>query len=158
MDEELYARLARNEEQRLNTLSDTGGFWGLIVLVLLLLAAAVFMFRAGDPVDPTITAQPSPTQAEVRQPRMYTVSYRGGVFSPTNLRIHIGDTVRMRNDGIAPLRIVSDPHPAHTGLPGLDSVSDIPQGSYFAFTFTKAGIFGYHNERDSSETGAIMVR
>ena len=52
----------------------------------------------------------------------------------------------------------SDPHPTHNQLLGLDSVGDIPQGSYFAYTFSEKGIFGYHNEKKPEEAGTIIVR
>lgn len=150
--------IRKNEEQRLNTLSGTGLFWVLIFIVLMLLAVAVSVFGT-TPVDDSLVVESiTPAPTESYQPRLYTVSYKGGVFSPTNLRIHAGDTVRFRNDSFFPIRIVSDPHPAHDQLPGLDSVSDVPQGSYFAFTFAAKGIFGYHNERDADQSGTIIVR
>lgn len=150
--------IRKNEEQRLNTLSGTGLFWVLIILVLMLLAVAVSIFGT-TPVDESlVTGSETPAPTQSTQPRLYTVSYKGGVFSPTNLRIHAGDTVRFRNDSFFPIRVVSDSHPAHDQLPGLDSVSDIPQNSYFAFTFAAKGIFGYHNERDPDQSGTIIVR
>lgn len=130
-------------------------FWVLIIVMLLLLGGSIQIL--GDSRDlssniPTITSEIS------REPRFYTVSYKSGVFSPTNLRIHAGDTVRFKNESFFGIRIVSDPHPAHNQLPGLDSVGDIPQGSYFSYTFSEKGIFGYHNEKKLEEAGTIIVR
>lgn len=150
--------IRKNEEQRLNTLSGTGLFWVLIFVVLMLMAIAVSIFGTTPVDDSLVTQSSTPTPTESYQPRLYTVSYKGGVFSPTNLRIHAGDTVRFRNDSFFPIRVISDPHPLHNQLPGMDSVSDIPQGSYFAFTFAAKGIFGYHNERDADQSGTIIVR
>ena len=159
MGEDLNPQLVRKEEDRLNTLSDTGMFWLLIILTLILLAFAVTMFGTrGQFNGPVAGASMSPSPTESRQPRMYTVSYRSGVFSPTNLRIHAGDTVRFRNDGFTLMRVASDPHPEHGGLAGFDSIGDIQPGSTFGFTFAGTGIFGYHNERNINETGTIMVR
>ncbi len=153
-------QLIKKEEQRLNTLSGTGGFWLLIIITLILLALAVSFFGSRSSVDGSaFSSGVSPvTPSETRQPRLYTVSYKGGVFSPTNLRIRAGDTVRFRNDSLFSIHVITDPHPEHNGLVGLDSVGDIPQGSYFAFTFAAKGIFGYHNEKNVNETGTIMVR
>lgn len=151
-------QLIRKEEDRLTVLSDTGTFWLLILIVLALLALAVHIL-GGSPSDgslPGASLSVSPTATPV--PRLYTVSYKSGVFSPTNLRIHAGDTVRFRNDGVFPIHVITDPHPAHDGLPGFDSVGDIPAGSFFAFTFAAKGTFGYHNERNVNETGTIIVR
>jgi len=131
-------------------------FWVLIIVLLIAAAGAVQMLGSSD--DQLASKIPTPTPNEVRQPRFYTVSYKSGVFSPTNLRIHAGDTVRFKNDSFFSIRIVSDPHPAHNQLPGLDSVGDIPQGSYFSYTFSEKGILGYHNEKKPEEQGTIIVR
>lgn len=108
---------------------------------------------------PDLSSQiPTLTPEATREPRFYTVSYKSGVFSPTNLRIHAGDTVKFKNDGFFSIRIVSDPQPVGSNIPGFDSVGDIPQGSYFSYTFAQVGIFGYHNNKDSEEQGSIIVR
>ncbi len=153
-------QLIRKEEKRLNTLSDTGLFWLFIILSLVLLAVAVRIFGelSAQTSGPDANGASLTQLADTRQPRLYTVSYKSGVFSPTNLRIHAGDTVRFRNDGLLPIRVVTDPHPEHNNIAGFDSVGDIPQGSYFAFTFAAKGVFGYHNERNINETGTIIVR
>ena len=128
----------------------------IIILLLILAAIAVSIFGSTTPVDPTIgQATPTPTPEESHQPRVYTVSYRAGVFSPTNLRIHSGDTVRFKNDGILSIRVKSDPP---DNLVGFDSIGDIPQGANFAFTFAAKGIFGYNNTKNASEKGTIIVR
>lgn len=157
--DEFRPELIRKEEERLNSFSDTGTFWLLIVVALILLAVSVRIFGVNStnsgPISGSLTPTPTATQ---RPARVYTVSYKSGVFSPTNLRIHAGDTVRFRNDHFLSMHVVSDQHPAHNGLPGFDSVGDIPAGGYFAFTFSQAGVFGYHNERNVNETGLIIVR
>src|SRR3989338_8882697 len=85
-------------------------FWILIIVLMLFLAGAVKMFAKPDDLSSKI---PTPLPEETRQPRFYTVSYKSGVFSPTNLRIHAGDTVRFKNESFFSIRVVSDPHPAH---------------------------------------------
>lgn len=130
--------------------------WLLIMLLLILLAASVSFFGE-KPADNT-NSQILPSTTETRIPRVYTVSYKSGVFSPTNLRIHAGDTVRFKNEGFYSIHIASDPHPDHRGLPGFDSIGDVPQNSYFSFTFSTQGIFGYHNEKNIEEGGTIIVR
>lgn len=145
--------LVVKKEEAPHTLRSSGFSWLLIVLVLALLAFAVSMFRQPAVSDTSgnigTSLEPTP---ETRQQRVYTVSYRNGVFSPTNLRIHAGDTVRFKNEGIFPVRIVGD------DLVGFDSVGDMPQGSFFTFTFAARGIFSYHNYRNLDESGTIIVR
>ena len=134
--------------------------WLLIVLFLVLMAVAVSFFggrsEISNETDESI-ATPSIT-VESRVPRIYTISYKVGVFSPTNLRIHSGDTIRFKNEGFFPIHIISDGAPGYQDLPGFDSVGDIPQNSYFSLTFSEKGIFGYHNMRQPDENGTIIVR
>jgi len=104
------------------------------------------------------TISTSPTQTLGRQSRMYVVSYKGSVFSPTNLRIHAGDTVRFYNDSFFPIHIVSDVNYTQEDFAGFDSVGDIPPGSSFSFTFTVKGTFGYNNGKNVNEAGTIIVR
>ena len=122
-------------------------FWPLIIIMLVLLSIAVGFFGSRNvvPLLPTV----SPTGTPERESRIYTVSYRFGVFSPTNLRIHAGDTVRFRNDSALPIRIAAA---------DFDSVGMIQPGSYFSYTFAVVGIFGYYTYAHPDETGVIIVR
>lgn len=129
-------------------------FWFSIILILSLFGGAVLIFSRDLPRD---------QEANVGQPKnyvgkTYTVFYTNGVFSPTNLQINVGDTVRFSNDSLFPIKVVSDPHPDHTDLPGFDSISDIPVQGVFTFTFIKRGIFDYHNEKKIEQKGTIIVK
>jgi len=129
-------------------------FWLLAVLILFLFAGAVFFFGKDLPKNQQANFFKGPKVSS----RIYTVFYTSGLFSPTNLQINIGDTVRFFNDGILAIRVVSDPHPEHTDLAGFDSISDIPAQGVFSFTFTKRGIFDYHNEKRTEQKGTIIVK
>jgi len=148
-------QLAVKKEKKMPTVSGPGLFWMLIILMLVLFGLAVSILGRTQNLG---TDLPTPTETvspETKPSRIYTISYKSGVFSPTNLRIHAGDTVRFKNEGIFPIRIVSGPD---SRLVGFDSVGDIPQGSYFSFTFAAKGIFDYYNDRNPKETGTIIVR
>ena len=151
----------KREKRRIKPIEGPGLFWMLIVLVLFLSALSVSILGKRQAKE-NYLANTTPTAgiiepAETKLPRIYNVSYKSGVFSPTNLRIHAGDTVRFKNDGFLGIHIAPDPE--LNNLPGLDSIGDIPQGSYFSFTFAAKGIFGYHNQKGSDdEKGTIMVR
>ena len=129
-------------------------FWLLIMLVLVLMVAAVRFL--GGAVSPVPKPLESGSPAE-RASRVYTVTYKFGVFSPTNLRIHAGDTVTFRNDAQHALRIVGTLD-ARTGRPAFDSNGTVPGGSSFAFTFAEPGVFAYHNSEKEQEAGVIIVR
>lgn len=126
--------------------------WFLIVLFLMLFAGAVFFLNKDLPKNNQANFGGSRNSS-----RLYTVYYLNGVFSPTNLQINVGDTVRFLNDSLLPVRIVSDP-PEGSDLPLFESVSDIPPQSSFSFTFTKRGIFDYRNPKKSDQKGTIIVK
>jgi hypothetical protein len=139
-------------------LKPSGTIWLFIILVLVSFAAAAMYFERGNKdlsgtIRPSIN-RPTPT----RQPRLYTVYYSLGVFSPTNIRIHVGDSVRFQNDGNLPIHIVSDRSGGVPELAGFDSINDIPPKGSFTFTFIKSGTFGYHNGKNPNEEGTVIVR
>src|SRR3989344_4992655 len=133
--------------------NEPGISWLVVVVLMALMALAVIIFS-----DPSETTSPSPTPtsdespAPTSQARIYTVSYDAGVFSPSNLRIHAGDTVRFKNESIFPIHVSSD------DIVGFDSVGDVPQGSYFAYTFAVRGTFSYYNTHNKDQRGTIIVR
>jgi plastocyanin len=127
---------------------------GLIVIVLILMVVAVLLLNPGVG---DVALGPSPSASDVPPSRVYTVSYRFGVFSPTNLRIRIGDTVRFRNESGGSVRFVADPSGGRS-VPEFDSIGKVEPGGYFSYTFATAGVFAYHNEQDGTEAGVIIVR
>ena len=133
-----------------------GSIWFMIILVLLVFAVAVIYFARRNPDLANGSPNPKPTTS--RQPRIYTVFYGLGVFSPTNIRIHIGDSVRFQNDGKVSIRVASDITNGTPDLPGFDSVGDIQPGGVFTYTFSTAGIFGYNNIKSPDEEGTVIVR
>ncbi|HXV27090.1 MAG TPA: hypothetical protein VD862_03670 [Candidatus Paceibacterota bacterium] len=128
-------------------------FWVLIILSLVCMVAAIRFLGESGPADaPVASGTPSERAA-----RVYTVTYKFGVFSPTNLRIHAGDTVTFRNEGPRSVRIAGTLNP-RTGRPEFDSNGPVPVGSSFAFTFAEGGVFAYHNSENEQEAGVIIVR
>lgn len=135
-----------------------GVIWLFIIFVLIGFAVAAMYFeRVSQDLVATIQS-PTSRPTLIRQARIYTVFYGLSVFSPTNIRIHVGDSVKFQNDSDFPIRVVSDRVNGVPELAGFDSVGDIPPGSVFSFTFGEAGIFGYHNSKNPNEEGTIIVR
>jgi len=159
MQDEIEAQLDKKEVSSQNkversyfrTTHGPGISWLAVILLLILSAFSVIHFGNLQPIVAPLP-NPDSRSTPLAQPRIYTISYNSGVFSPTNLRIHAGDTVRFKNDSIFPIRIVSE------DLVGLDSIGDIPQESYFSFTFAARGTFGYYNKSNINQEGAIIVR
>ncbi|HTP56823.1 MAG TPA: hypothetical protein VMJ72_00905 [Candidatus Paceibacterota bacterium] len=127
--------------------------WPLIIAVLFLMIVAIIVLGPGPQSAPA----PMPSDTATHEPRVYVVSYRFGVYSPTNLRIHAGDTVRFRNDGSVAVRVIADTGPGQS-IPEFDSVGPIQPGSMFSYTFANIGTFGYHTSGRDSEIGTIIVR
>lgn len=125
-----------------------GHLWLLIILMLLAFTAAVLFFSRNADYEPVV----SQTRADERAPRVYSVFYKNETFSPTNIRVREGDTVRFENDSLFGVRIVSD------DLAGFDSVGPIPPGGVFTYTFAASGIYSYHNEKNEDQLGKVIVR
>lgn len=124
--------------------------WLLAALALMVFTGSVLYFNK----DTTIK-QPANIGNRTGQSRIYSVFYTSGVFSPTNLQINVGDTVRFSNESILSVRIKAD---EDSNLPGFDSISEIPPQGAFSYTFTERGIFDYHNERKQEQKGTIIVK
>ncbi len=124
--------------------------WLLIILFLFLFAGAVFFFNKDLPKN----QQANLNGSKNNNGRVYTVYYTNGVFSPTNLQINVGDTVRFLNDSILSVRIKAD---ENSELPGFDSISEVPPQGVFSYTFTKRGIFDYHNEKKPEQKGGTII-
>ncbi len=133
------------------------GLWLMIIIVLAVLAVAVLYF--GDKNSAFKNAELNPANIQSTRPeRLYNVDYLSGVFSPTNLRIHTGDSVRFQNKSSNVIHLAADASDGATELIGFNSLTDIQPDGVFAFTFTKVGIFGYSNDLNQSEKGTIIVR
>jgi|SRR3989344_306784 len=135
-----------------------GALWLFIILVLVGFVWAVLYFGRSNPLLANNGQAFSSRQTNARQPRTYTVFYGLGVFSPTNIRVHVGDSVRFQNDSKTPIRVVSDSLNGVPDLAGFDSIGEIPPDSVFSYTFGQAGIFGYHNVKNPNEEGTVIVR
>ncbi len=101
----------------------------------------------------------------------YQVELRASGFTPRLLRVPLGETVTFVNMESKPRWIASNVHPIHAVYPGsninkcdtdeeskiFDACHDLEQGEEFSFTFTKTGTWGYHDHRQPSIGGTIIV-
>lgn len=124
--------------------------WLLVLVTLVLFSLAIIYFGGGTGGDSNPIAKPSASHS----PRTYSVYYSNGFFQPTNMRIQAGDTVRFTDKDIAPIGIVGNGN----DLSDFDSHTTIGKDETFVYTFTKVGVFGYHNSRNPNEIGTIIVR
>jgi plastocyanin len=131
-----------------------GKMWLFVLLVCILFGGSLLYFGRNRGID----LQPIITGTPARQSRVYTVYYNTGVFSPTNLRIHAGDSVKFLNESNDKLHVITDSTNNVPDLAGFDSIGSIPSQGSFTYTFAVAGSFGYHNDLDKAERGMVIVR
>lgn len=90
-------------------------------------------------------------------PATNKITYSDGVFSPSVINVKQSAAVTFINGSDQPLQIISDPHPDHTNLPGLNSIIQLKKDETYQFTFNINGTWGYHNEASPTETGTVIV-
>lgn len=90
-------------------------------------------------------------------------------FSPKELTISKGDTVTFLSVDSSGRWPASAFHPTHTAYPGssilkcgtesdiFDSCGPVAEGEDFTFTFDEAGSWNYHDHKNPSTTGTIVV-
>ena len=79
-------------------------------------------------------------------------------FLPATITVKAGTVLTWQNVDGQPHRVVSGPYPAHTDLPGLDSVQNMSTGQYYQFTAAHTGTFTYYDAAHPSSAGQIVVK
>lgn len=84
------------------------------------------------------------------------ISYGDTGFSPVSAKAKVGEKIEFKNSSSVAVQVNSDPHPTHTLFPELN-IGVIDPGSSKSVTFSKAGTYTYHNHRNASQKGTIVV-
>lgn len=123
------------------------------VAVLLLVSIFVFNKRTAPPVtiEQPIVNEPAPAVFK------NIVTYKDGVFMPSNFSIKSGTTVSFVNEGDDGMWVAANPHPTHISVPGFDALRAYNKGETYKFTFIKKGSFGYHNHLNPMARGTLTV-
>ena len=154
----------------------------VIVIILLALAGYLaFTYKAAAPVEnetatttPDTPTTPTNEASETGDAAFdATVVYSDAGFSPSNVNIKVGDTVRFVNTSGHNMWVAADEHPTHTEYDGtstrehcangqatggtFDQCQAVPAGSFWEYTFTKAGSWKYHNHARAANTGMVTV-
>lgn len=122
--------------------------------VAVLLVISIFVFNKRS--TPPITSQPivnEPAPAVFKN----MVTYKNGVFTPSNFSVKSGATVSFVNESDEGMWLASNPHPTHTSLPQFNTTRAYNKGEIYKFTFTKKGSFGYHNHLNPMARGTFTV-
>lgn len=77
-------------------------------------------------------------------------------FSPQNLTIKAGKSVRFVNNSNVSMWIINPPSPA-TGLSEFNQSKSVGRDGSYDFTFNRKGVFIYQNNNNKSQTGLIIV-
>lgn len=77
-------------------------------------------------------------------------------FIPSQVTITIGTAVRWKNESGARQTVNSDNYPTNQLHKELN-FGVIANGSSVVYTFTKHGVYGYHNQFSSHQAGKIIV-
>ncbi len=92
-------------------------------------------------------------------PKTWDISYTNNCYSPANITIKNGDTVRFTNNASSrKMEPASDDHPSHEEYSEFDAKNGISPSGTYSFTFTKTGSWGYHDHIKPSCTGVITVQ
>jgi plastocyanin len=87
-------------------------------------------------------------------PRTASVSIRAGGFDPLYVAVRPGGQVTFTNDDTVAHQVASDPHPAHSGCPELNSPVLQPGQRYqAAMGSTNRLTCGYHDEERLDVSG-----
>ena len=114
--------------------------FSLIIAFVVVVAALVgFLYLNKQKAEP---ASPKATPQVVT---VASVSITKNGFVPATIQIKKGSQVTWTNNDTSPHQVITDPHPSHTNLKGLDS-DPLAAGESFTFTFEKTGTYGYHDE------------
>jgi plastocyanin len=130
-------------------------------LALVLAAAGAFTAGAcGGSSSPSTPSSPVPT-ATPPPGGAVTVTISGGVTSPKQVEINVGQRVAFVNNDTVAHEIASNPHPIHTDCPPINEVGGLAPGTArLTGAFTIARTCGYHDHGmpdNTSLQGTIII-
>lgn len=125
--------------------------WGIVTVLIIAVVVILFLTRKA-----TSTVKPDLTKLTTGA--YQTVIYSNSGFSPSSITINVGESVVFKNESNVGMWVASAPHPAHTAYQEFDAQKGIAKGEDYVFTFTKAGVWKYHNHLIPSDTGTVIVK
>lgn len=84
-----------------------------------------------------------------------TIMLTASGFEPKSIIVREGDTVTF--SGTEPFWPASNPHPTHTVYTPFDPQRPVTPPETWSFTFTKAGVWHFHDHLQASFTGTVFV-
>jgi plastocyanin len=127
---------------------------GIGIVVIIVIAG----FIAWESVKYTHPVSTSKSSAHQRAPlhKEVTVTLSKNGFSPTQVTIKVGSAVRWKNISGSQQTVNSDNYPTNQLHRELN-FGVFNNGSSVVYTFTKPGIYGYHNQLNHTQMGKVIV-
>lgn len=130
----------------------------VVILVIVVAGLLGWYFFKMQPENEKINNSVNTTNTvQVNRPPENTVYIIDGSFNPSVLDVAAGTKVTWVNKDSVKRVVASDPHPAHTDLPGLVS-EELESGESYSFTFTTAGDWTYHDHLNPIKKGIVKVK
>lgn len=162
-----------------------------IIIIIVIITVGFLMLRDGtqtsNPTEKTVTqeqlvgdnaTEDSPdvfievgdaTDSIDTTGEIIVVTYNKDGFSPKEINISKGQTVRFVNESQGNMWVGSAMHPDHMVYSGTSLKDHCPDtsgtafdqcesGDMYEFTFTKTGQLGYHNHMNPSDFGKVIVK
>lgn len=144
--------------------------------VFIVLGLGWYFFATSNSPTVSITNNPQTGDAAAaggaapeQPPMAATVTYDGTSFTPATVTIARGGAVTFV-DTAGVMWVASDPHPIHNGYDGTTQsqhciagytgsapFDQCGAGQSFTFIFTRTGSWGYHDHRNHTATGTVVV-
>lgn len=123
-------------------------------------------------LSPSPSPSPTPTPRTLVTPKIITVNMADSGFSPNEVTINAGDTVKFVNQSSQSRWPASAVHPTHELYPGsgisrcgslgpmaiFDACRGLKTGESFSFIFNSKGSWPYHDHLAPSVKGIIIVQ
>ena len=85
------------------------------------------------------------------------IDYTNGQYTPSEVTIKVGQTVTFNNKGDDLIWPASNIHPTHEIYPDFDPQKPLNPNNSWSFTFTKPGIWKFHDHLMPQLIGEITV-
>lgn len=131
------------------------------IIIILLIIGGYFLLRSNPPAayeNTNNNATTSTNPISTTTGKEARVAYTSSGFSPKTITIKKGGAVTFTNQSSGEMWVASNPHPIHTDYPGFDEKASVVNGESWSFTFDRTGSWGYHNHKNPSSMGTVVVQ
>lgn len=118
----------------------------LFICVFTVFFASIIYFKTGSGKKNSVSGE------------IFEVKLGSNGFTPSELSIKPGETVKFTTDLGKPFWPASDLHPTHGIYPEFDPQEPIEPTDSWSFTFLKAGRWRYHDHLQPEFRGIIEVK